>query len=305
MNNWQLECEQSFRCVESLCRFLGIPNIYPETPDFPLLVPVPFAQRMQKSAPADPLLRQILPVFEESLQKDGFVANPLCECPNESGFLHKYEGRALLLATNACSVHCRFCFRRGIREIIQEQPMPSVSDCEEIILSGGDPLMLSDEKIAKILGAFPNAKRFRVHTRMPIMIPSRVTDSLIEIFKQHLVFIVLHVNHPNEIDENVENAIRKFWENGVPILSQSVLLKGVNDSFETLFSLFNKLINNRVIPYYLHQLDKVAGASHFEVDESHGRILVQRLRESLPGYAVPRYVKEIPLGRFKMDVFLS
>jgi KamA family protein len=236
--------------------------------------------------------------------------------------LQKYPGRALVLATDSCASNCRFCFRRhffkktvdleapeGTQKQLPnlisffEQKSDEISSIREIILSGGDPLMLGDVILEGVLNYIKDLQpgnRVRLHTRLPVMLPERVTPQLIDLLKNFRsrpndgpVYLVLHVNHHNELSEKVLAAIANFVDAGIPVLSQTVLLRQINDDFETLFDLFEKLTQNRVIPYYLHQLDRVQGAAHFEVPMAKGAELVTKLRATLPGYAVPRYIREI------------
>jgi EF-P beta-lysylation protein EpmB len=299
---------------------------------FPLLVPRTYLARICPGEPRDPLLRQILPTGEELRAVPQFVADPLGEAAlrDGPGLLAKYHGRILIVTTGACAVHCRFCFRRHLTtgphwqsqyhtsrqsqrhtsEQSQRQAgttalkesLDYVADqtsVEEVILSGGDPLTCSDRQLADFarqLARIPHVRRLRIHSRLPIMIPQRVTDELLTWLRETRLttLLVLHVNHPAEIDQAVAEAIGRLADAGVPLLSQSVLLRGVNDEADLLAELFRRLIDLRVMPYYLHQLDRVAGTAHFEVDERRGSQLMAELRRRLPGYAVPRYVREVP-----------
>ena len=284
--------------------------------DFPLLGPQPYLNRMRKGDPHDPLLRQILPQATERTPTPGFVADPLGEFRTEgnSSLLRKYYGRVLIITTGACGVHCRFCFRRHfpyqtsakmanvwesvLRAIAAD---PSIS---EIILSGGDPLTLPDLELAQLaqrLNAIPHLRRIRVHTRLPVMIPQRVNEDLLAWLRagRLLPFVVVQVNHPAEIDNEVANAFARLIDGGVPVLNQAVLLRGVNDRADVLAELCQRLVDLRVMPYYLHQLDAVAGAAHFEVPIATGIRLIAELRTRLPGYAVPRYVRETAGGLSK------
>ena len=242
-----------------------------------------------------------------------------CQLP----MLQKYPGRLLLLTTNRCAANCRFCFRRNLLKqktkfltnhefnaklarhtADYSNAHDDISDIREIILSGGDPLMLNDDEIGSILNYIKDlhpGNRVRLHTRMPVMLPERVTPQLVELLQSFrcattggAVYVVLHINHPNELSYKVLNAIASFVDAGIPVLSQTVLLRHVNDHFETLFDLFEQLADSRIIPYYLYQLDRVQGAAHFEVPTVKGQVLVAKLSAALPGYAVPQYVREIP-----------
>jgi EF-P beta-lysylation protein EpmB len=272
-------------------------------------VPRAFAARIQPGDPHDPLLLQILPRKEELEQPGGFTTDPVGEADmaRTCGLLRKYQGRALIVATPACAVHCRFCFRRHFPYPNLPKPPgrwePALDETagdpsiREVILSGGDPLTLEDGLLAQLarrLAAIPHLQRLRVHTRVPIVIPERVTDELLAWLRGTRLtpIVVVHVNHPAEIDAQVAAALGRLIDAGVPVLSQSVLLRGVNDCVDVLARLFERLVDLRVMPYYLHQLDRVAGAAHFEVPESTGARVIQQLRARLPGYAVPRYVRE-------------
>lgn len=294
-----------------LCRLVGLPPpaALPHAEnDFPLLVPRPYVARIRPADPRDPLLLQVLPQRRESDQPPDFTTDPVGEAhaAPACGLLHKYQGRALIVATGACAVHCRFCFRRHFPcPELPRLPQPALdllardSSIREVILSGGDPLVLGDDLLADLacrLAEIPHLRRLRLHTRVPIVIPQRVTDELLHWLRatRLVPIVVVHVNHPAEIDEPVAAALGRLVEGGVPVLSQSVLLRGINDRLDVLAELFQRLVDLRVMPYYLHQLDRVVGAAHFEVPESTGAGLIHNLRARLPGYAVPRYVRETP-----------
>ncbi len=276
--------------------------------DFPLLVPRSFVARMRKGDPGDPLLRQVLPVEREHPPVPGFTADPLAEAGASPapGLLHKYHGRVLLLAAGACAVHCRYCFRRHFPyaehrpwywrpalDVIAADP-----SLEEVILSGGDPLAAADRKLARLaerLAAIPHLRRLRVHTRLPVVLPERVDDDLLAWLSAsplHTV-VVIHTNHAQEIDAAVRAALGRLKAAGVTLLNQAVLLAGVNDRLEALADLSRTLFEAGVLPYYLHLLDRVHGAAHFEVGEGAARTLVWELMQRLPGYLVPRLVREV------------
>jgi len=278
---------------------------------FSLRVPRGFVARMRPRDPHDPLLRQVLPLVEECLAVEGFSDDPVGDhaAMVAPGVLHKYEGRVLLTLTGACAVHCRYCFRRhfpyaeanpaadqwrGALEYIAADH--SIS---EVILSGGDPLTLSDRRLDTLvreLASIPQVRRLRLHTRLPIVLPERVDDALLDWLGAAglKTVVVVHANHANEIDAFVRDALTRLKRAGVDLLNQSVLLRGVNDSAETLARLSETLIDVGVLPYYLHQLDKVQGAGHFEVPEAAARQLMAQLQRRLPGYLVPRLVREVP-----------
>nr|WP_319577434.1 KamA family radical SAM protein [uncultured Desulfobacter sp.] len=319
---WKKIIAEAVRDPAELCRHLDIPNENVDlNPDFPMIVPEPFLQRIKPADPLDPLLLQVLPRKAESAVRPGFTTDPVGENGNLSpeGTLSKYHGRSLIVTGKACSIHCRFCFRRhlsipGIDKnsiaagcCINPETIAAQFEADptihEIILSGGDPLMLSDRQLQDLilrLDQVPSIQRIRIHTRMPIIIPQRLTGNLLSFLgnnkrysKAAKIIIVLHVNHPNELDSRVSQSIEELIDSGCILLSQTVLLRQVNDSLPALVELFERLINLGVMPYYLHQLDRVAGAAHFEVPSEKGCDLITKLRTRLPGYAVPRYVREI------------
>lgn len=283
-----------------------------ESPDFPTFAPLPFVERMEQGNRADPLLLQVLPQLCESESAAGFVSDPVAEHEafRAPGVLQKYPGRVLLITTGACAINCRYCFRRnfpyeaapksldqwqeGLKEIADD------TSITEVILSGGDPLVLVDERLRALAAQLHHIKhveRLRIHTRLPIVIPQRVTRELVDLLQDFSrpVAIVLHSNHARELDDHVRLACSNLRSAGnVTLLNQSVLLRGVNDRFETLRELSERLFECGVLPYYLHQLDRVSGSQHFEVSQTEGRQLIEQLRNSLPGYLVPRYVQEIP-----------
>ena len=277
-------------------------------PHFALNLPERLASKIKKNTLEDPILRQFVPLEEELHVTPGFVADPVQDCAAQKTkkLLHKYEGRALLVTTSACAMHCRYCFRQNFpyeteeksyaAEISHIKQDPSLS---EIILSGGDPLSLSDEALANLLSSLnsiPHLKRIRFHTRFPIGIPERIDNSFLDLLAscpKQIIFIV-HINHPLELDADVVLALKKIQRLGIPVLNQSVLLKGVNDDEKTLLALSEALINAGVIPYYLHSLDPVQGAAHFALPEERGPQLIRHLQENLSGFGVPRLAREEP-----------
>lgn len=283
---------------------------------FPLLVPESYLQRMRPGDPDDPLLRQVLPAGDELQEAPGFVADPVGDAASKAapGLLHKYAGRALLIATGSCAVHCRYCFRREYP--YQDEPRrmddwtPALQAIEadpslhEIILSGGDPLMLTDARLAAIIeriAAIPHVRRLRVHSRLPIVLPDRVTPDLLDVLRGTRLtpIMVVHANHPAEIVGDCCDALAALVQSGVTTLNQAVLLRGVNDDADVLAALCERLIDVGVLPYYLHQLDRVRGGQHFETGIDRGLAMIEELRERLPGYAVPRYVREVAGERSK------
>ncbi len=314
--DWRAALKSAIRNPAELCRILGLPADLVDAAvradrDFPLFAPLPYIARMEPGNPRDPLLRQVLPLEDELRDSPRFIADPVGEAAAKRlpNLLQKYQGRALMITTGACAVHCRYCFRRhypfdegansplgwesAIREIANDHSIG------EVILSGGDPLTRVDAQLADLASALeqiPHLRRLRVHTRMPIMIPQRVTRELIAWLRETrlLTIVVVHANHPNELDGSVQKALAGFVEAGIQLLNQTVLLRGVNDDLQSLVRLSSRLLECRVMPYYLHQLDQVAGAAHFEVPLEKGLRLIDQMRTQLPGYAVPRYVREDP-----------
>ena len=266
---------------------------------------------MEHGNPNDPLLLQVLPQNIELQPVVGFTTDPVGEGIGSSNrILRKYSGRALILATSDCGVNCRFCFRRHFPRQEPNFSLDSIreaTDIHEVILSGGDPLCLSNRELLELLhglSLISHVRRIRIHSRLPIVDPSRVDAELLDILGTFCpIYFVLHVNHPNELDEEVLERIESLVDLGVPVLSQTVLLHGVNDALEVLQRLFEKLVDSRVFPYYLHQLDRVSGSSHFEVSPEVGCSLVEGLRDRLPGYAAPRYVREIVGCTYKVPLF--
>jgi len=315
---WQKSLSQAIRDPRELISRLGIPEKLLEpaldtVQSFPLMVPLSFLNRMERGNPEDPLLKQVLPIARENETVQGFSTDAVGDLNvrQTPGILHKYHGRALLMVSGACAIHCRYCFRRHYpygdepRTLAEWEPVwkalhadPSI---QEVILSGGDPLLLTDLRLQELcqrITEIPHVKRLRIHSRLPVVLPDRIHAGLLEMFQRlsetgTVVWMVIHANHPNEIAGDAEIAIRKMIQAGIPTLNQSVLLKGINDSADTLVRLSEKLVDLGVMPYYLHQLDRVTGVAHFEVPEEQGRELIRELRTRLPGYAVPQYVREI------------
>ena len=278
--------------------------------DFALRVPRSFVARMRKGDPNDPLLLQVLPVSAETQVVEGFVTDPVGDMDRRAapGLLHKYRGRALLVATGACAVHCRYCFRRHFpyaeESALQQGWQPALerlradSTVSEVILSGGDPWSLSDRRLKQLTDALqtiPHVRRLRIHTRYPIVLPERVDAGLLDWLRGLSLqkVVVIHANHAREIDESVRRACRALVDAGATLLNQAVLLRGVNDSVTALAELSEALFETHVLPYYLHVLDKVQGAAHFDVPEGEALRLHQGLTAQLPGYLVPKLVREI------------
>jgi len=277
---------------------------------FALRVPRGFVARMRRGDASDPLLLQVLPQAAELGEVPGFTRDAVGDLAARTGrgVLHKYEGRALLIATGSCAIHCRYCFRRhfpyadeiaaanGWEDALAElRADPSIA---EVILSGGDPLSLSTPKLDQLttaLATIPHVRTLRIHTRLPVVLPERVDGELVA-WLERLPFqrvVVLHANHANEIDASVAAACAALRQAGATLLNQSVLLGGVNDDAAALEALSQKLFACGVLPYYLHQLDRVEGAAHFEVDDERARRLMAQLAARVPGYLVPRLVREV------------
>ncbi len=312
--------------VDELLRLLNLEERPPiTTPSalrrFPVRVPRAFVDRMGPGDPADPLLRQVLPVAKEDELVPGFTSDPVGELgslPVDS-VLHKYQGRALVMVTGACAVHCRYCFRRHFpySELGSAPPewdgaidrIASDPAISEVILSGGDPLTVTDsrlEVLGRKLAAMPQLKRLRIHTRMPIVLPQRVDGALTSwIGSLGLpVVVVVHANHANEIDDDVRRALTALDATGVTLLNQAVLLAGINDSVDALADLSEALFASGVLPYYLHMLDPVSGAAHFEVSGDEAKRLHHELTSRLPGYLAPKLVREVPGAPAKVGVDL-
>jgi EF-P beta-lysylation protein EpmB len=319
--SWQQALKDAIRDPVELCRLVGLSAEYEDEArraahSFPVFAPRGWVARIRFGNPHDPLLRQVLPLGEELNWPAEFTTDPVGDrlARRSPGLLHKYSGRVLLVTTGTCAVHCRYCFRRHFpysetpRGLASWQPaideIAADSSISEVILSGGDPLTLVDDLLAELtarLAEIGHLRRLRVHTRLPILIPERVTDELIDWLTGSRLtpIVVIHANHAAELDASVAAVIGRLAAAGVQLLNQSVLLRGVNDNIETLAELSERLIDLRVMPYYLHQLDRVAGAAHFEVPEAVGLELMEQLRVRLPGYAVPRYVREVAGAPYK------
>jgi EF-P beta-lysylation protein EpmB len=273
-----------------------------------MLVPRPYAALMEPGNPTDPLLRQVLPAADESIDRPGFSIDPVGDLAarRTPRLLQKYRGRALLLVTSACAVHCRYCFRRHF-PYKDENTATAASGAlalirrdetiVEVILSGGDPLILDDEPLRGLIAHIsdiPHVRRIRIHTRVPVVLPSRVTAELCELLAdaRPKLVMVIHANHPRELGAAVPVALSRVRTAGIALLNQSVLLRGVNDRTQILSELSEALFANGVLPYYLHLLDRVQGAAYFEVDTAEAARIITGLRNSLPGYLVPRLVRE-------------
>ncbi|HMT38317.1 MAG TPA: EF-P beta-lysylation protein EpmB [Thermomonas sp.] len=312
---WQAAWREAVRDPRELLAMLGLESLavgWSEAAarQFPLRVPRGFVARMRHGDPADPLLRQVLPVLEEDRLVPGFSLDAVGDgaARRGGGLIHKYRGRALLVATGSCAVHCRYCFRRhypyaddsaaaaGWHEAVAL--VAADPSLHEVILSGGDPLSLADHKLAELteaLRGIPHVRRLRLHTRLPIVLPERVDAGLLGWLHglPWPVTIVVHANHANEFDPAVDAAMAALRATGTSLLNQAVLLRGVNDSVDALADLCERGHAAGVLPYYLHQLDRVAGSAHFEVPDGEALALHAGLATRLPGYLVPRLVREI------------
>ena len=313
---WQQALREAVRDPRELLDLLGLDRLAPRLSDeamvqFPLRVPRGFVARMRRGDPRDPLLRQVLPLDDEMRPMPGFGLDAVGDgaAKTAPGVIQKYRGRALLVATGSCAIHCRYCFRRHFPYAEETAARDGWRDAvdlirrdasiEEVLLSGGDPLSLSNGKLAELTGALadiPHLRRLRIHSRLPIVVPERVDDGLMGWLSAlpWPATLVVHANHANEFDGAVDAALGRLREAGVHLLNQAVLLRGVNDDIDALAALSERGFAAGVLPYYLHQLDRVAGVAHFEVDDAHARALHAGLAARLSGYLVPRLVREIP-----------
>jgi EF-P beta-lysylation protein EpmB len=307
-NNWQKEMAMSFSNPLSLLEYLELPleNFEDDIKArqlFPMRVPRPFAKKMKKGDPLDPMFRQVFTSRSEFVTSENFSTDPLQEQNNKQpGILHKYQNRLLLLVRGGCAVNCRYCFRRHFPYTdnhLNKQQWKQALDyiaanpqLDEVIYSGGDPLMANDDFLAWLtnqIDVIPHIKRLRIHTRLPVVIPSRITTELIAWFTQSRLkpVMVLHVNHANEIDTALAKSMQKLKQAGVTLLNQAVLLKGINDTADEQIALNEGLFEIGVMPYYLHVLDKVQGAEHFDSPDSKAKQLMLELIKRQPGYLVP------------------
>jgi EF-P beta-lysylation protein EpmB len=311
---WQKELANAVKNPQQLLKILEIEQQNDlisqfAKQQFPMLVPLPFVKKMQKGNINDPLLKQVLPIIDEERIVEGFTFDPLVEQNNnQKGLLHKYKSRVLIILKTGCAVNCRYCFRRHfpyadnsvnknqLNEIInyiQQHP-----DVNEVILSGGDPLMSKDKQLFELidlLETLPQLTRLRFHTRLPVVIPSRITPMLVSRLQQSRfnIVLVLHINHAQEIDADFAAAMKLCHQAGIQLLNQAVLLKGVNDNIESLVALSEALFSVNILPYYLFLLDKVQGAAHFDINEKEAQLLHKQIQAELPGYLVPRLSREV------------
>lgn len=313
-NRWQQTLSNVVTDADELFNLLRLnpadaPHHIEATKQFSLRVPLPFINRMEPGNWSDPLLQQVLPIAKELDPQPGFITDPLGERDKNvaKGIIHKYQGRLLLIVGTSCAINCRYCFRRHFpyednRPNTQQwqsalEYITNDSSISEVIFSGGDPLAVNDKRLAWLvesIAAIPHVKRLRIHSRLPIMIPQRVTDEMLSWFAGTRLqpVMVIHCNHPNEIDQDVISALQKLKQHNVTLLNQAVLLKGVNSQLSTQIQLNEKLFQYGVLPYYLFLLDRVLGAAHFEVPESEAQQLVGEMLKQCPGYLVPKLARE-------------
>lgn len=311
---WQLALANAITKPIDLLNMLDLPSDLANdlaTKNFPFFITHSFAHRIQKKNPADPLLRQVLPIDAENKHHHAYTLDPLNEAKANvmPGLLHKYAGRVLLTVVGGCAINCRYCFRRHFP---YRENNPSLQQWQdaltyiakdksiyEVILSGGDPLLAPDhylESLIKRINQIKQIKIIRIHSRLPIVLPSRLNASLLNVFKQSTqkIVLVIHCNHAQEINMEVKQALQACQDANIPLFNQSVLLKGVNDDVDTLCALSHKLFDAQVTPYYIHLLDHVQGSAHFAIPDSKAKTLMATLRTRLPGYLVPLCVREIP-----------
>ena len=314
-DRWQDQWRDAVRDPAELLALLGLESLAARLSpaamaQFPLRVPRAFIQRMRYGDAADPLLRQVLPLDDEDRIVPGFELDAVGDGAAKAGngVIHKYNGRALLITTGSCAVNCRYCFRRHFPYAEETAArgdwaeaiavIAADTSIEEVLLSGGDPLSLSTAKLADLtrqLASLPHIKRLRIHSRLPVVLPARIDEAFIE-WMSNLpwpVTFVIHANHANEFDREVDAALARLRDAGATLLNQAVLLRGVNDSVDPLADLSERGFRAGVLPYYLHQLDRVQGAAHFEVDDATALALHRQLAARLSGYLVPRLVREV------------
>ena len=316
--DWQFELANAITSVDELLFELELEqpeNRFVRHSAFRLLVPRAYVKKMQKGDADDPLLMQVLPVTVENALS-GFT-DPVGDLNAMAtpGLLHKYQGRALLVTTGACAIHCRYCFRRHFpysasnpRKNEWKQALDYLhthDDIHEVILSGGDPLVLDNAKLAQLFTALEYIQWLRIHTRLPVVLPSRIDDDLITLLQKlrFRISFVIHANHANELMIDELEVLQRLSSSGFTLLNQSVLLKGVNDSSTSLATLSKRLYEAGVLPYYLHMLDPVQGAMHFDVPRYRAIEILDKLRKELPGYLLPRLVREIPGEASKTAIF--
>lgn len=312
--SWNQQLKQAIRTLPELLTALDLEledlnERQQACQDFPLLVPRSFVDRMEKGNALDPLLLQVLPQGQENQPGEGFVKDPLAEKHTniEKGLIHKYNSRVLLIMSSGCAVNCRYCFRRHFPYAENRMKdgdwsniltyLQNDSTIEEVIFSGGDPLMLSDQQLAQRihdLELIPHIERLRIHTRLPVVIPQRITAQLVDRLQHSRLkcIMVLHINHGNELQQVLTSEMQALQQAGVLLLNQAVLLRGINDSFSAQQALSKALVKLNITPYYLHLLDKVQGAQHFDMDESDAKEIYKQMLNNLSGYLLPKLVRE-------------
>lgn len=314
--SWQQLWREAVRDPRELLEMLALPHLASQISDqaaaqFPVRVPIGFVAKMRRGDANDPLLRQVLPLLAEDELAEGFSFDAVGDAVAKggTGIIHKYQGRALLITTGSCAIHCRYCFRRHFPYAEETAAssnwaeaiayLKSDTGISELILSGGDPLSLSTSKLKELTDALvslPNIKRLRIHTRLPVVLPERVDVELTSWLEAlpWPVVLVIHANHANELTRDVADAVLRLRQHDVTVLNQAVLLKGVNDVAAEQIRLSEHLFEIGVLPYYLHQLDKVQGAAHFQISDQQARDIRQSMMRALPGYLVPKLVQEVP-----------
>ena len=310
--NWQTELASAFSKPAELLKYLNIdttPFSMLAQEDFTMRVPLSYARCMEKGNPDDPLLKQVLPILDELSSPETYQQDPVGDLAalTEDCIIHKYHGRILFISSGGCAINCRFCFRRNFpyaeaqlnkqNEAAALRYLKNNPSIKEIILSGGDPLLLSDQRIEELINKFsriPSLTRIRIHTRIPIVLPSRISPNLIAMLSNAPlpIIMVTHCNHANELSKQVATACSSLKQENITLLNQSVLLKGINDHFLTLQQLSEQLFASGILPYYLHLLDRARGTAHFEVKQTEAVKIHQQLQQLLPGYLVPKLVKE-------------
>ena len=313
-NSWQKDLRQVITDPKKLLALLDIDTDeylqhFKAKKLFPVRVPLPFIKRMNKNDINDPLLKQVIPLSSEFVITDGFITDPLKEHETVAeGLLHKYKNRVLMIVKAGCAINCRYCFRRHFpyqenspNKQRWQQALTYInehSEISEVIFSGGDPLMASDEYLTWLveqIETIPHVKRLRIHTRLPVVIPNRITNSLVHLLSHTRLkaTMVFHINHSNELGEDFIKALEPLKKARIPLFNQSVLLKGVNDNAETLIKLSEEIFDIGVMPYYLHLFDPVQGAAHFDVNEEDAIKIVTKMLATLPGFLMPKLVREI------------
>lgn len=323
--DWQEQLAKAFTNVPDLLKFLNLSQDLTQfskqaSREFAMRVPLSYAECMEKGNPEDPLLLQVLPHTDELKFFPGFMHDPVgdLDAAKSTGIIQKYHGRVLLITTGGCAINCRYCFRRNfpysdfqMSKTRQAEAILSIknnSDISEVILSGGDPLQLNDARLDQLFDELSNishVKRIRIHSRIPIVLPSRITPQLLDILSRNpkQIIMVLHCNHTNEISPAVITTCSKLKQHHIHLFNQAVLLKGINDTAEKICQLSEKLFASGITPYYLHLLDKATGTGHFEVKEHNALAIMREVKAKLPGYLVPKLAREKPGASSKTTLF--